>query len=234
MLKKEGESVEPGLEEMIHNLMNIDDVTWGLYAFSRDQLKRRITEEEKIRMIQNAIECGKSYAHRIMDDLNTKDPQTIVEKLNVQVIQQSVNITGSQIIFALYTPPNQIQIMNEPISRAMQLIDKELSILIELFQQYSIINTIICHEIFHFLEERYKDTIYTKTEKMVLWTFFGYRYQSTIRALSEIGAMAFAKELNELSYSPFLLDVLLFYSYDSSSARKIYNDIIGISSGGCR
>ncbi|ABX44112.1 hypothetical protein [Lachnoclostridium phytofermentans] len=226
--------MQPGLEEMIQNLMEVDDVTWGLYAFSRDQLKRCITEEEKIQMIQKAIACGKDYAHLILREVGSNDPHVIAKKFDLQVIQKSEEITGSHILFALYTPPNQIQIMNEPIHRAIQLINKEKSILIELFRQDSIISTILGHEIFHFLEQKYEKEIYTQTEKVVLWKLFGYRYYSTIRALSEIGAMAFTRELNGLCYSPFLLDVLLFYSYSSVNARKIYDDIIGISSGRCR
>lgn len=222
-----------GFEEMIQNLMGIDDVSWGLYAFSRDQLKRRITEGEKIQMIHRAIACGKDYAKLIQCEVGTNDPHRIAKKFNIQIIQKSEEITGSQILFALFTPPSQIQIMNEPINRAVQLVPKEKAILIELFQQNSIINTILGHEIFHFLEQR-EEKIYTQTEKVVLWRFLGYRYNSTIRALSEIGAMAFTKELNGLCYSPFLLDVLLFYSYNSVAARKIYDDIIGISSGRCR
>ncbi len=226
--------MKPGLEEMILNLMSIDDVTWGLYAFSRDQLKACLTEEKKVRMIKEAIECGKHYAKLVLCETGTNAPHKIAEKFNLQIIKKSEEVTGSQILFALYTPPNQIQIMDEPINRAIRLIHKENAILIELFQQNSIINTILGHEIFHFLEQRYEDKIYTQTEKVVLWKFFGYRYRSTIRALSEIGAMAFTKELNGLSYSPFLFDVLLYYSYHSFRARKIYDDIIGISSGRCR
>lgn len=107
--------------------------------------------------------------------------------MNLQVTLKSEQITGSQILFALYTPPNQIQIMNEPIQRSVQLIDKEKAILIELFRQDSIISTILGHEIFHFLVQKYEKKIYTQTEKVVLWKIFGYRYYSTIRALSEIG-----------------------------------------------
>jgi len=32
-----------------------------------------------------------------------------------------------------------------------------------------------------------------------------------------------------LKYSPFILDILLYYCYDSSSAEKIYRDVLEMS-----
>ncbi len=62
----------------------------------------------------------------------------------------------------------------------------------------------------------------------------GFKNYSTIRTLGEIGAMAFTKELNGLKYSPFILDILLYFSYDSSGAGKIYRDVLGVNLGRCR
>jgi hypothetical protein len=68
--------------------------------------------------------------------------------------------------------------------------------------------------------------IYTRTEKILLWKFFGFKNYSVIRTLGEIGAMAFTKELMGLSYSPFIFDILLYYCYDPASAEKIYQDVL--------
>jgi hypothetical protein len=222
------------LEDMIHNLLELDDETWGLYAFSRELLKQRILPDKKTEMITKAIACGKEYAQRIIQEYGSADPHAIAEKMKLKVEFKNPVITGKRILFACYTSPDNIEIMEEPVSRAVRLISEEAPIFVELFLQDGIINTVLGHEIFHFVEEQFEHEIYTRTEKVLLWNLLGIKNYSTIRTLSEIAAMAFTKELNGLKYSPFILDILLFYGYDSSSAEKIYRDVLELSSERCR
>jgi hypothetical protein len=217
------------LVEMIQNLLQVDDETWGLYAFSRDILKERIPEDKKLEMIRKAISCGKEYAQRIIREYGSSDVHVIAEKLKLKIVFQDAVMTGKRILFASYTPPDEVGIMTEPVDKAVQLILKDESVLIEYFQKNSIMNTILGHEIFHCIEDQFEQEIYTRTEKILLWNFFGFKNYSTLRSLGEIGAMAFTKELNGLKYSPFILDILLYYSYDSSNAEKIYHDVLELS-----
>lgn len=217
------------LSEMIEKLLQIDDEHWGLYAFSRDILKERIPEEKKIEMIRKAVDCGREYARRIIKDFGSSEVHTIAEKLKLNIVFQNAMMTGKRILFACYTPPDKIEIMTEPVNKAVELVSKDESILIEYFQKDSIMNIILGHEIFHYIEDQFEWEIYTRTEKILLWKFMGFKNNSTIRSLSEIGAMAFTKELNLLKYSPFILDILLYYSYDSSNAEKIFHDVLEMS-----
>ncbi|MBU3112598.1 hypothetical protein [Clostridium lacusfryxellense] len=219
------------LVEMIEKLLQVDDEAWGLYAFSRDILKERIPEGKKIEMIRKAMSCGREYAERTIREYGSSDVNIIAEKLKLNIVFQDAAMIGTRILFASYTPPDEIGIMTEPVNKAVELISKEESILIDYFQKYSIINTMLGHEIFHCVEDRFEKEIYTRTEKILLWNFIGFKNNSTLRALGEIGAMAFTKELNGLKYSPFILDILLYYSYDSVSAEKIYRDVLEMSSG---
>ncbi len=219
------------LGEMIHDLLKIDDQTWGHYIFSRDILNRRISSERKPEMIAKAIECGRKYARQIMLEYDSNDVRHLAEKLKINIDYKDSLLTGKRILFASYTPPDEIIIMKEPVQRAMELLSKKDSILVELFSEDSIMDTILGHELFHFIEDKFEDEIYTKTEKILLWKLLGFKNNSTIRTLGELGAMAFTRELNGLNYSPFMLDVLLYYSYDSSSATKIYHDVLGMSTG---
>jgi hypothetical protein len=217
------------LAEMIRNLLQVDDESWGLYAFSRDILKGRIPADKKIEMIKKSIDCGKEYAQRMISECGSSDVQIIAEKLSLKVSLKNVMITGNRILFAYYTPPNEIEIMTEPVDKAVQLILEDESIPIEYFKKDSIINIILGYEIFHYIEDQFEKEIYTRTEKILLWNLLGFKNYSTIRALGEIGAMAFTKELNKLKYSPFILDILLYYGYDSSSAERIYRDVLEMS-----
>lgn len=216
------------LVEMIQNLLQVDDGSWGLYAFSRDILKERIPADKKIDMIKKAMACGREYAQLMIREFGSSDVHTIAEKLKLKVLLQDEMIIGKRILFACYTPPNEIEIMTEPVDKAAELILKDESML-EYFEKKSIINIILGHEIFHCIEDQFEQEIYTRTEKILLWNILGLKNSSTVRALSEIGAMAFTKELNGLKYSPFILDILLYYAYDSSSAEKIYRDVLEMS-----
>ena len=219
------------LVEMIQNLLQVDDEAWGLYAFSRDILKERIPADKKLEMIRKAMSCGREYAQLMIRECGSSDVHTIAEKLKLKIVYQDAMMTGKRILFASYTPPDEIGIMTEPVNKATELILKDESVLIDYFQKHSIMNTILGHEIFHCVEDQFEQEIYTRTEKILLWNFFGFKNHSTLRALGEIGAMAFTKELNGLKYSPFILDILLYYSYDSVSAEKIYRDVLQMSGG---
>lgn len=216
--------------EMIQNLLLVDDETWGGYAFSRELLNHRIEAKEKSEMILRAIACGKEYAKRMILEGGKADSQSIAQNYKLKIKLQNALITGKRILFARYTPPDEIEIMEEPVHKAVSLISEECPDFIELFKKDDIIEIILGHEIFHFLEDQNNHEIYTRNEKILLWNFMGFKNYSTIHVLSEIGAMAFTRELKGLSYSPFLLDFLLYYSYDSLSAEKIYRNILGKSS----
>ena len=41
-----------------------------------------------------------------------------------------------------------------------------------------------------------------------------------------MAAMAFVKELLDLPYSPYVLDVLLVYSYNKKAASALYEEIL--------
>jgi len=215
------------LREMIHNLLQVEDETWGLYAFSRELLNKRIQLDQKPEMIVKAIACGKEYAKLIIQECGCSDVRTISEKLKLKIEFHDSSMIGKQVLFARFTPPDKIEIMEEPVHRAALLILEAAPILVEHFQENDIMDIILGHEIFHLVEEQYIQKIYTRTEKILLWKFMGFKNFSMIRTLGEIAAMAFTKELNGLKYSPFILDVLLYFGYDSSSAEKIYHDVLG-------
>ncbi len=65
---------EMKLREMAESLAQVDDLSWGMYAFSRDILRDKVSESEKKRMIEQAIRCGYEMADKVMSSLGTWDP----------------------------------------------------------------------------------------------------------------------------------------------------------------
>ena len=59
-----------------------------------------------------------------------------------------------------------------------------------------------------------------------LWKVFGKENRSTVRALGEVGAGAFAQALVGSSFCPFALDIVLMWSYDPATSRALYDTVI--------
>ena len=53
-------------QDMAENLTKVDDMAWGLYAFSRDLLRDKVDRDRKEEMIQKAIRCGFETAENVM------------------------------------------------------------------------------------------------------------------------------------------------------------------------
>ena len=96
-------------------------------------------------------------------------------------------------------------------------------------EDLSVVNLILSHEIFHFLEEKYKREIYTKTERVRLWSLGFLHNDSGIYALGEIAAMSFSQALNGLAYSPYVMDVFLVYDYSSEDASGLYEEMMQLA-----
>lgn len=208
------------LREIAKHLSQVDDLSWGMYAFSRDILRDKVDETEKKMMIEKAVRCGYETADRAIKSLGTLNPWEMAEKLKLKVEFMDSGQIADRVLFALFTPPDRIQIMKEPIELAVKS-----GMLDGLVTEEQMKRLILGHEIFHYLEEE-EEGIYTRNEKVLLWKLFGYENKSTIRALSEIAGMYFSKKINKFSYSPFALDILLYYNYNSNEALKMYREVL--------
>ena len=232
---------EPELVEMMGCLCRIKEEEAGRYALSRDILFRRIPEEKKPEMVENSIRCGREYAARIERKTGTDDPEKAAACYGLRV--KSAGGTGKsgdsqksssprRILFARFTPPDSIEIMEEPLLKYREVLSglsEETGSLLP--SPAEVRRLLTAHELFHFAEDRDSAKIYTRTEKIRLWGFLGMEARSPVRALGEIAAAAFARALCRTDYTPFALDVLLFYGYDKETARRIFRKMTGMKSG---
>lgn len=90
---------------------------------------------------------------------------------------------------------------------------------------WSIEDIMLAHELFHYIESRKAKTIYTRVEKIQLWRK-PFSNRSGIHALSEIAAMAFAREYFQLDFLPFALAPLMLWLYDREGGKKLYDEIL--------
>lgn len=215
------------IEQMIENLAKIDDLTWGKYNLEDDILFNKIPKDQFEQMVIDAIDCGKNLAKETIDKYNTSNVSELCELCGVKLDKKTgYKDPAGRLIFALFTPPNKIMVSLEPIEDSRiysKMFNEPLN---HNLTKEKVTNLIIGHELFHYLEEANKKTIYTFNKKIVLWKLFNFKYTSRIRTLSEIAAMSFTKELNKFPYSPFLLDTLLLWKYDVKNATYNYDDIV--------
>ncbi len=225
MGKKEEEKCEvkiPHIREMLKDLVNIKDEEWGIYAFRREPLSGKFSKEEKLELIKKANLCGREYAKKIREENGSINVYKITKNLGIKVdYPQRPNI------FAQFVNPNKVTIFKDSVDKAIDLIDKEN--LQELFNNVNIEGILLAHEIFHYIEEHNRDDMFTQTEKIRLWKLGPFKNDSNIVCLGEIAGMAFAKELLQLSYSPYILDSFLVYLYYPKVAYELYKEIMNIN-----
>lgn len=214
LAQPEAPAVDP--VEMTDYLSGLSDLQWGRYAFSREPLEGKFTQEQKDAYTRAANGCGAQWADRMAERFHTRAPFRIAEALGLRVETPSTPAGGGQVLFAQFVQPDEITIFTDCIDKAMTMDVPGLS-------RQELERIILAHELFHAVEEQNPD-IYTRSEKVELWRK-PFSNRSSIACLSEIAAMAFAKRLLDLPFNPYALDVLLVYPYDANAACGLYAEI---------
>jgi hypothetical protein len=217
--------------EMLRYLRGVNNTVWGRYAFSFDMLHNRIPLQQQDEMARKAIVCGDEWARRIMSQTQVSDSGSLLESLGLVLVENDASmVNSSRPLFAQFVLDRRIEIMKEPIDIYSSLYQKETGSYAPFFPTPAEVRGLLmAHEIFHYIEECYSKEIYTRTETIRLWKFLFINWDSTVRALSEIAAMSFAKTLTRANYSPFILDFALLYGYKKKKAESVFQRIVNIS-----
>jgi hypothetical protein len=182
-------------------------------------------------MTLKAVSSGKEWALRMIAETGAKSPPAMLEALGLSLVENDDDMRGGgRPLYAQFVPERRIEIMTQPISIYSSMFEKFNNEANELFPPPAQVRELLLgHELYHYVEECHKNEIYSRTETIQLWKFLWITNNSTIRAISEIAAMSFTKTLNGISYSPFILDVLLFYGYDKKRAENVFKRIMRIA-----
>jgi hypothetical protein len=217
------------LKEMMEHLKTLDETSWGRYAFSREPLSGKFDNNEIKRLTYLSCRCGNLYAEKIIKEYKTSDPKEIAEKMDLQIKYSNEPSCLSSILFAEFKSKT-ITVYMDAVSKGQRLLEG-VEIREVMGETLNIVNLLISHEIFHYVEDIYSKEIFTQTERIRLWNKFLIHPQSKIFCLGEIAAMEFAKRLNTVAYSPYIMDVFLVYNYNKSIAFDLYEEIIRLSGG---
>ena len=210
------------IHTMMSKLIELTEQQWGGYAFYHEPLERKFSEEQKSDYIEKSVHCGAQEARILKDTYPDSTVREIVEQMNLTFLTPGTPAGGGHVVFAQYVEPDEITVFRDCVEKAETLInDKQLN---QCLGNLDIEELLLAHELFHAIEYRKRKEIYTQTEKTELWRR-PFSNKSKILCLSEMAAMAFAKELLNLKYSPYIMDVLLMYSYDQEAACALYEEI---------
>lgn len=213
------------LDRMLKDLAAIDGAKWYQYVFSREPLNGRFNDEQRKRWMEKALACGQEYAGRIMKEYGSSDPEILAKAMGMKVSYPVYPEKTDRVLFAEYRVPDTICIYMDAVKKGKKYLEQP-QIREILTDKLDIGRLLLAHELFHCVEELYKDEIFTKTEKVRLWSIGPIHNDSAIIALSEIAAMAFAREITGIPYAPYVMDAFLVYGYSPEEASGLYEEMM--------
>lgn len=216
------------IEDMLRELVELDDVCWGRYAFSREPLNGKFSDEQRSELTVKAVACGIEYAKKYMEKYQVKTPEELADKLGMVVAYPEIPQNADRVLFAEFKTPNKVFIYSDALKKASETME-EPEVRMILGHQLNIGRLLLAHELFHFVEEQNEKVIFTRTERVELWAPKPFHNRSGITVLGEIAAMAFAKQFVGISYSPYVMDVFLVYGYNPQEASGLYEEIMELA-----
>lgn len=181
----------------LKTLFALPDEVYGAYLLEEDVQNKKYIDEKDL--ISRSIECGLSFA-------KTYKGQTVedlLKKFDLEISRDEGSTSLSYYELAYFEEPNRIVLCDNNINLV-----KDKAQEIKELRNINVEDIIISHEIFHKIEEIHPD-IYTNKVQVLLFKIGPIKKYKKIKAASEIGAMAFSKELLGLDFNPLIVSYLL-------------------------
>jgi hypothetical protein len=248
MMNKDGESMKSYVKELISSmsyknsmrketavarytpaeialkLSSLPDTIFDEYALCRDPLYGKLTPELCSELSEKARACGQAEAKKLVQQYPGKTPIELCEMLGIRQLRQVMPQDKTRVVYAQFVEPDEITIFTDCLDTAARYAQTEglLSVLrTEILEQI-----LLAHELFHVIEER-DSSLFTRAYRLNLWNFGPVHNNSPLVVLGEIAGMAFAKELMQMDFCPFVLDALLLYGYDADAACGVCDEMLG-------
>lgn len=226
----EAEPVSP--ERIVSDLCPVEEVDWFPYAFSRDPLNGRLSDELRLGLMREACACGREQARACKERHGTSHPAVLAERMGVSVERPSMPQSLDRVLFAEFVEPATINLFQDGIDRAAELL-RDGRVSAELGGVGTVANVLLAHELFHVVELRAGKQFWTRSYRFDLTRGRGpLRYHGKLVTLSEAAAMAFARELVGVAWSPYVLDCVLAYAYSPTTAHALYDEMLTLTRQG--
>jgi hypothetical protein len=199
-------------------LADIPDRVWHEYLWSHDRLCHRIEPELRKNSAQSAAWIGISASRRIIAGHSAVSIKNLIEAAGCR-IEKVLDDPLKQLrpyLFAEFEEPDRITVYEERVSKVQQFLEKEH---LGVFSNNALTSScnsslaeqiILAHEFFHFLD--YEGKLTDGISRIRITAFGKLKLHVRVSALSEIAAMAFARDLLALNVHPCILDLLLVHN----------------------
>lgn len=212
------------ISQIVSDLVKIPESGWWKYAFSREPINGRFSDEMRMEMYDAAVECGRQCARQCKERYGNISMKKLAEILGLKVVFRQRPQSSARVLFADFREPDTIHIYEDGILRGNALLKEEQTA--DAFKQaVDLVSILMAHELFHVLEMR-DASMWTRTYRVKLWNLGPVKNMSPVAVLSEIAAMAFAKEMNQLSFSAYVLDAFLVYGYSPKASSALYEEMM--------
>lgn len=212
----------PSFREMVSRLVSVSDYEFAVNAFLHDPLHGKIDDVERDRILNISMEEGRVFARELMEQHGALTPEQLANAIGIQIKRPFVPEKGGRVLFAEFEEPSEIRIYQDSIGKFMELL---LQYEVKEIAGEDLEQILIGHELYHWVEEQHKSTIFSLNYQFTNWNFWGIKGRSHLPVLSEIAAMSFSKTLAGISFSPYVLDILLAYGYNHDFAGSLYLDL---------
>jgi len=176
-------------------------ISLAALELAKDKNFLRIPEQDRIKLILEALSIGEEIADSISKEYQTSDPRKIAELMGIKI---SGGESGSFKKSEYRKKEKEIVIFRDTLERlTSEITVPELS--------ERILRFLIAHELFHHIEETQMVPIYKRFKfKGKLW------FKFYIKGLSEVAAQAFIQKLLDLEFSPYVFDYLTYILFTSN------------------
>ena len=137
------------------DLCRIPEDEWAKYAFSREPLNGKFNDEQRLDLTRQAIACGREYAEKLAKQYGMRDPEKLAKQLGLNVDYPDMPQNAERVLFAEFREPNNIHIYMDGVRKGRALLS-EPGVSHALTGQLDIAKLLLGHELFHFVEEKYK------------------------------------------------------------------------------
>ena len=155
------------IEQMIPALIALPPEVYGAYAFRRDPIQGRFDRQQRKELITRALACGREQAEEYRRRFGALRPSEIARRLGLKLDSPSIPEGGGRVLFAQFTEPDRISVYQDCLDRAAETIRRHH--LSPLLGHAELREVLIAHELFHELEYREGERLFTRSYRVRLW-----------------------------------------------------------------
>lgn len=183
----------------------LPDERFAALLLCTDPLAAKLGAAQRKEVIAAALACGRTVAERLIREYGDILPSELADILGVKVTK--ADLPGHRVMLSAYEPGRKEIIVDRCALAHLERMMAE-HCLLDLLGAFSVAEVAVAHELFHHVEDG-EPAIYTRSKIITLWSIGPLHYRSTFPSAGEIAAMACAKTLGRLPFSPLLLEAVL-------------------------